>query len=129
MSSVVSIPKSTANTENPCNYRPISLLSIVSKLLEKHVYSVVLEHFTEREMLTKDQWVFTPGKSTVTALVSSFYEILQLLESGADVSFVFFDLRKAFDSVPHLPLLQKLSDCGLDQHILQWISYYLCGRE
>ena len=129
VSSVVPIPKSTANTENPCNYRPISLLSIVSKLLEKHVYSVVLEHFTEREMLTKDQWGFTPGKSTVTALVSSFYEILQLLESGADVSFVFFDLSKVFDSVPHLPLLQKLSDCGLDQHILQWILYYLCGRE
>ena len=80
-------------------------------------------------MLTKDQWGFTPGKSTVTALLSSFYDILQLLESGADVSFVFFDLRKAFDIVHHLPLLQKLSDCGLDQHILQWITCYLHGRE
>ena len=60
-------------------------------------------------MLTKDQWGFTPGKSTVTALLSSFYDILQLLESGADVSFVFFDLRKAFDSVHHLPLLQKFN--------------------
>ena len=59
-------------------------------------------------MLTKDQWGFTPGKSTVTALLSSFYDILQLLESGADVSLVFFDLCKAFDSVPHLPPFLKV---------------------
>ena len=65
----------------------------------------------------------------MTALLSSFHDIFQLLESGADVSLVFFDLRKAFDSVPHLPLLQKLRDCGLNQHILQWITCYLSGRE
>ena len=45
------------------------------------------------------------------------------------MSLVFLDLRKAFDSVPHLPLLQKLSDCGLNQHILQWITCYLSNRE
>ena len=64
-----------------------------------------------------------------TALLSSFHDILQLLEPGANVSLVFFNLRKAFDSVLHLPLLQKLSDCGLNQHILQWITCYLSDRE
>ena len=61
------------------------------------------------------------GLPYVTALLSSFHDIFQLFESRADVSLVFFDLRKAFDSVPHLFLLQKLRDCGLNQHILQWI--------
>ena len=81
-----------------------------------------------RETLAGAQWGFTPGESTVTALLSTFHDIFQPLKSGADVSLVFFDLYKAFDTIPHLPLLQKLSDCGLDQHILQWITCYLRDR-
>ena len=65
----------------------------------------------------------------VAALVSTFHKILQLMENGSDVTLVFFDLRKAFDSVPHLPLLHKLKDTGLNQHILQWITSYLCNRQ
>ena len=103
----IPIPKSSSNTDNPTNYRPISLLPIISKLLEKHIYSVVLEHLTERRMLTDDQWGFSPGKSTATALLSSLNDILKLLESDADVSLIVFDLRKAFDSVPHLPLYKS----------------------
>ena len=105
-------------TDNPSNYRPISLLPVVSKLLEKHIYSIVFEHLAERKLLSVDQWGFCPGKSTVTVLTSTFH-VFQLLEAGFHVSLVFFDLRKAFDSVPHLPLLQKLKDTDLNQHILQ----------
>ena len=71
----------------------------------------------------------TPGKSTVTVLLSTLHDILQLLEAGFDISLVFFYLRIAFDSVPHLPLLQKLRDIGLNQHILQWIASYLTNRQ
>ena len=129
VSSVVPIPKTATSTDNPSNYRPISLLPVVSKLLEKHIYSIVFEHLAERKLLSVDQWGFCPGKSTVTALTSTFHNVFQLLEAGFDVSLVFFDLRKAFDSVPHLPLLQKLKDTDLNQHILQWISSYLCNRQ
>ena len=129
VSSVVPIPKTTTSTDNPSNYRPISLLPVVSKLLENHIYSIVFDHLAERKLLSVDQWGFCPGKSTVTALTSTFHNVFQLLEAGFDVSLVFFDLRKAFDSVPHLPLLQKLKDTDLNQHILQWISSYLCNRQ
>ena len=129
MSSIVPIPKSKSGLDNLANYRPISLLPIVSKLLEKHIYSMVLKHLFEKKILSDDQWGFSSGKSTVTALLSSINDILQLLESGADVSMIFFDLCKAFDSVPHLPLLHKLRECDLDQYLLQWITNYLCGRE
>ena len=115
--SVVPIPKTATSTDNPSNYRPISLLPVISKLLEKHIYSIVFEHLAERKLLSVDQWGFCPGKSTVTALTSTFHNIFQLLEAGFDVSLVFFDLRKAFDSVPHPPLLQKLKDTDLNQHI------------
>ena len=128
ISSVVPIPKTPTNSENPSNYRPISLLSVVSKLLEKHIYGLVFEHMVDRNMLSQDQWGFTPGKSTVTALISTFYDILQNMDKGLEVSLVFFDIRKAFDSVPHLPLLLKLRNLGLNEHILQWITSYLCDR-
>ena len=129
LSSVVPIPKSSGNADNPSNYRPISLLSVVSKIMERHIYSIVFEHLADQEFLSAAQWGFCPGKSTVTALVSTFHNILQLMENGFDVSLVFFDLRKAFDSVPHLPLLYKLKDIGLNQHILQWFASYLCNRQ
>ena len=105
LSSVVPIPKSSGNADNPSNYRPISLLSVVSKIIERHIYSIVFEHLADQEFLSATQWGFCPGKSTVTALVSTFHNILQLMENGFDVSLVFFDSHKAFDSVPHLPLL------------------------
>ena len=84
ISSVVPIPKASPNTDNPRNYRPISLLPVISKLLERHIHSVVYNHLTENNLLAKDQWGFTAGKSTVTALISTFNEILQMLESGAN---------------------------------------------
>ena len=89
MSPVVPIPKSSVYTDNRYNCRPISLLPVVSKLLEKHIHNVMLEHLIKQEMLTGDQWGFTSEKSTVTAFLSTFYDILQLLESGANVALVF----------------------------------------
>ena len=90
---------------------------------------ILFDHLAERDLISGVQWGFCPGRSTVTALVSTFHHIFQLLENGLDVSLVFFDIRKAFDSVPHLPLLQKLKDINLNQHILQWISSYLFNRQ
>ena len=129
LSSDVPIPKSSGKADNPSNYRPISHLSVVSKIMERHIYRIVFEHLAEQELLSTTQWGFSPGKCTVTALVSTFHNILQLMENGSDVSLVFFDLRKAFDSVPHLPLLHKLKDIGLNQHTLQWIASYLFNRQ
>ena len=93
------------------------------------MYSLVFAHLADRDLISGAQWGFTPGKSTITSLLSTFNDILQLLEHGADVAVTFFDLRKAFDSVPHLPLLQKLKDICLEQHILQWLTSYLSDRQ
>ena len=110
---------------DPHNYRPTSLLPVVSKLLERHMYSLVSQHLAERNFISDAQWGFTPGKSTITSLLSAFHDILQFFEYGTDVCLTFFDLKKAFDSVPHLPLLNKL----LEQHVLQWLTSYLSDRQ
>ena len=128
-SSVVPIPKTHRPSDSPIDYRSISLLCTVSKLLEMHVYKLLWQHLNANGLVSDSQWGFCPSRSTVTALLSTFHAIFQLLEKGSDVCLIFFDLRKAFDSVPHAPLLQHLKDIGLNSHILQWISSYLCCRK
>ena len=61
---VVPVPKSSANKSSPSGYRPISLLSIVSKLLEKHLYCLLSDHLREVHPLSDSQWGFQEGKST-----------------------------------------------------------------
>ena len=75
--------------------------------------SVIRDHIESSELPSTHQWGFTPGKTTVTALVSTFHTLLVSMESGMDVAMVFFDLRKAFDShsstshLRHLPTRQR----------------------
>ena len=64
---------------------------------------MVSQHLIQNNLLSDDQLGFCPGKSIVTALILSFHNILKSLELSSGVGLVFFDLRKAFDSVPHLP--------------------------
>ena len=127
VSSVVPIPKS-ADKRNPGNYRPISLLPVLSKLLERHIFSLLSKHLDQSHPISDSQWGFQAGKSTTTALLETTNNWFQLLESGREVGAVFFDFRKAFDSVPHRLLLRKLEDINLHPLLLRWIHSYLSGR-
>ena len=71
--SIVPIPKST-NKSNPSDYRPISLLSIVSKLLERYVHSLLWEHIVEHAPLSDSQWGFQKRKSTLLSLLLATHE-------------------------------------------------------
>ena len=68
-------------------------------------------------------------RSSTAALISVIHDWLSALDNGHEVCVVFFDMRKAFDSVPHIPLLQKLSDVGVNPFILRWIRSYLTNRK
>ena len=126
--SVVPVPKSTAKND-PSNYRPISLLSVVSKLLEKIVYSLVWEHLLDHSPISDQQWGFQKLKSTTAALLSSTNEWFKSLDRKEDVVCVFFDYKKAFDSVPHRMLMECLSQSGIHPHILSWLCSYLSNRQ
>ena len=104
---IVPLPKSPPAT-TPNDYWPISLLSILSKVLEQHVHHILLDHLHNRHPISNSQWGFQPGKPTVTALLATVDNWLRMLDEGSELRAVLFDLRKAFDSVPHKVLMEKL---------------------
>ena len=109
---VVPIPKK-GDLSNPANYRPISILPILSKILERHIHGIISDHLKVNAPISDQQWGFSPGKSTTSALLSFTHDCSEALDNGKEVAAIFFDLSKAFDSVPHLLLLTKLVDIHL----------------
>ena len=128
VASVVPVAKSTV-TNDPTKYRPISLLSIVSKLLEKIVYSLVWEHISDFFPISDQQWGFQKHKSTTAALLSATSIWFKSLERREDIICVFFDYKKAFDSVPHRMLMECLSHLEFHPLILSWLCSYLSNRQ
>ena len=124
---ITPVPKASDLTKVE-NYCPISILPILSKLLELHIYNCLMKHLNDHHPLSDNQWGFTRGKSTVGALLTAVDSWHQQLDSRIDICTVFFDLCKAFDSVPHRLLLNKLSRLSVDPYLLQWIASCLCGR-
>ena len=125
---VVPIPKNQEQSK-PSNYRPISLLPIASKILERHIYGLIMDHLQCCHPLSAFQWGFLERRSTVAALLHVTNQWLQALEERNDVCAVFFDFCKAFDTVPHEPLMKKIYSLNLDEHICRWISNYLANRQ
>ena len=68
-------------------------------------------------------------RSSTSALINVVHDWLGVLDNGHEICVVFFDVQKAFDSVPHIPLLQKLADIYINPHIQKWIQNYLTDRK
>ena len=124
---VIPIPKTSTPSSSPSDYRPISLLSLVSKIMERHIFNYVFDHITTHNVLSNQQFGFRPGFSTESALLSVTQSWFNILDAQHSVCAVFFDLKKAFDSVPHIPLL-TLSSLQLPQHLMCWFHAYLSSR-
>ena len=129
-SRVVPIPKAKGSNTNPSpsNFRPISLLSITSKLLEKIIHLRITKYLETSYPVAPNQWGFMPGRSTTHALLSAVQDWLDEMEKGHEIATIFFDLTKAFDSVPHRQLITKLEAIGLNEHLISWITDYLTNR-
>ena len=125
---IVPVPKSDSPSTSVSGYRPISILPIVSKVLERHVKDID-EFLTEVYPISDYQWGFMHHRSSVSALIAVIHDWLNALDSGLEVCVVFFDVKKAFDSVPHAPLLEKLAEIGLNPYIIRWIKSYLTDRQ
>jgi hypothetical protein len=108
------------------NYRPISLLPLISKLFEKLVHSHVFNHV---KMYINDcQHGFVKGRSTQTNLACYVDFISESMDSRTQVDSVYTDFSKAFDTVSHRLLIHKMSSYGFNGSMLQWLDSYLSRR-
>ena len=108
------------------NYRPVSLTSILCKLYEKLVKTHIFNHVEDK--LSVDQHGFVGGRSCTSNLLEAFDTILDMIDDGLPVDVLFFDFKKAFDTVPHYRLLVKLESFGINGSTLEIISDFLSDR-
>ena len=100
------------------SYRPISLLCILSKVLERCVYNHCYYHLEPQ--IFDVQHGFMRGKSRTTQLLEVYHNILDSVANGKQVDAIYLDLSKAFDKVPHYLLLSKLCYLGIRGTVLSW---------
>ena len=109
------------------NYRPVSILSVVSKILEKSVYSQLVQFLDENELLFEFQSGFRSKYSTDTCLIHLFDYLKNNTSKGLYTGMLLLDLQKAFDTVDHDILCKKLETIGVLS--VSWFRSYLCDRK
>lgn len=128
MSKVVPIFKS-GESNNPCNYRPISTLSVFNKVFEKLLVKRILEFYDKYDVLYKYQYGFRKGCSTSTAIVELVDFLIENIDKKCIVGGLFIDLKKAFDTLDHNILLKKLEYYGIRGVANDIIRSYLIDRQ
>ena len=114
---------------NPSNYRPISLTSIICKIIESIIRDELLKHLMVNKLLSKAQHGFIPRRSCLSNLLETLDFITSTLADGQNVDEIMLDFAKAFDLVPHKRLVHKLAAYGVADDLLEWFKDYLSNRK
>lgn len=125
---VVPVPKQGKNRKLPASYRPISLLSQVSKLFERLLLHRLKILMDQRRLIPPEQFGFQSGHSTVLQIIRVVEDITLAYNNKEYCGALFLDVSKAFDSVWHHGLLWKLHLLGLPRAVIQLLASYLQGR-
>lgn len=111
------------------NYRPISVLPVLAKVIEKHVHASLYNYLCTNNLLYKYQSGFRRNHSTETAIIKLVDQLLFNADKNMVTSAVFIDYRKAFDTVSHNVLLRKLEAYDLSADAVSWFASYLQERQ
>lgn len=111
------------------NYRPIAILSVVDKIIEKIIVSQISNFLDHNNVLSDTQHGFRKGRSTISALLGFADHVNEYLNSGKQVIALFIDYKKAFDTLDHDILLQAMDECGIRGPTNKWFRNYLSGRK
>lgn len=110
------------------NYRPVSLTSVACKLLERIIYGHLISHLQRHEILTNLNHGFRAGFSCETQLVVTLQDLCKNLEKKIQTDIAILDFSKAFDTVPHSKLLEKMSSYGITGPLHKWLTSFLTER-
>ena len=116
------------NKMEPSNYRPISLTSIICKIMESIIRDYIMDYFLDHRFFSDKQFGFIKGRSTVIQLLTILDDWTQQLDLGNQVDVIYTDFEKAFDKVPHQALIWKLRTYGINEQLINWIKDFLCHR-
>ena len=129
LANVSSIWKEKGSKTDPCSYRPISVLPIIGRILEKICASQLYDYCITNKVIPNEQYGFRPKSSCETALMSATDTWMKQIDQGNIVGALLIDLSKAFDTVPHQKLLIELSKIGLSESALSFFLSYLSDRQ
>ena len=118
----------SGNKDDLDNYRPISILPILSKILEKAVFHQLHSYLSKNSLLSPYQSGFRASHSTQLAITFLIDKIRGRMDKGLLTGAMFIDLKKAFDTVPHDGLLNKLFRYGIQDQPFSWFESYLTNR-
>ena len=127
-SKIIFLHKS-GSSKNVANFRPISILSSCSKLLESSMHDQLQSYMIENNLIKKNQFGFLPKSSVLSATIHLTDFIYKNLYQQKNVGCIFLDLKKAFDCVPHNILIYKLSCYGLKESAIELLASYLSNRK
>ena len=124
---ITAIHKKGSKNE-PGNYRPISIISIICKLMESIVRDKLVSHMERNNLFSKKQHGFVPLRNCMTNLLTCIELWTEMIEHGLPIDIIYTDFAKAFDRVPHRRLVKKLQNLGIVGNTLKWIEAFLSGR-
>ena len=113
----------------PSNYRPVAILSPLSKVLEKVIYKQIYNYFSYNKIFHSSLHGYRQNRSTQTALLQLYDHWVRSAAQGQVSGVVLLDLSAAFDLVDHQILVKKLKIYGLDNDFCTWVQSYLYGRQ
>lgn len=127
---VIAIPKSGKNSSDPGNYRPISLLSSLSKLFERIILNRINNHLSDHQILLEEQYGFRSKHSTTHQLKRITQHIKdQYISFKSSTGMILLDVEKAFDRVWHKGLIYKMIEFNFPQYIIKIVYSFLADRE
>ena len=116
------------NKNTPANYRPVSLTCVTTKLMEHIVFHSIMDHIDSYNLLKHYQHGFRQKHSTESQLIVTMEEIARALDDRSQIDMLILDFSKAFDTVPHQRLLQKIDYYGIRSKTKGWIRTWLTTR-
>ena len=125
---VIPIYKKGEKDDVSINYRPISLLTLISKILERIIYIRTVNFFKKSDIFSNVQFGFRENHSTTHALLTFVEKVTHALDTFSHTIGIFLDFSKAFDTINHEILLAKLSHYGIHGKALEWFTSYLSNR-
>ena len=114
---------------SPENYRPISLISHISKVFEKIVVKILTSYLNDLDLFNEQQHGFRSGRSCLSQLLEHHHRVIATMENQGNADVVYLDFAKAFDKVDYGVLLHKLKSMGICGLMLKWLHSFLTNRK